>query len=427
MSTVKERLQSKIDPMRSRVRGVIKEHGDQKISDVTIRQAYGGMRGVKCIVTETSALDPYEGIRFRGFNIPELREKLPKAPGGEEPIPEGIFYLLLTGDLPTEDDVKEVRSEWDKRCELPDYLIDILKSIPKETHPMTQFSQAILALQKDSVFAKSYREGMSKMDYWDPMYEDAMNILAKLPRIAAYIYRKIYKNDEHIPADPNLDWAGNFAQMLGVEGEGFKELLRLYLVIHSDHEGGNVSAHTTHLVGSTLSDAYYALASSTVKEIKGILNGTTNYILTRMEEGLSYKEALKKAQELGYAEAVPDADVLGWDALAKVTILAKVIFDADRKPFDYPCEGITGITASAIADAKNRGKRFKLIGKVWREAPYIKASVSPEEVDITHPLAGVMGATNAITITTDTLGDITVVGPGAGKKRNRLQHANRPD
>jgi len=158
------------------------------------------------------------------------------------------------------------------------------------------------------------------------------------------------------------------------------------------------------------------LASSTVKEIKGILNGTTNYILTRMEEGLSYKEALKKAQELGYAEAVPDADVLGWDALAKVTILAKVIFDADRKPFGYPCEGITGVTASAIADAKNRGKRFKLIGKVWREAPYIKASVSPEEVDITHPLAGVMGATNAITITTDTLGDITVVGPGAGKK-----------
>jgi len=280
MSTVKERLQSKIDPMRSRIKGIIKEHGDQKISDVTIRQAYGGMRGVKCIVTETSALDPYEGIRFRGFNIPELKEKLPKAPGGEEPLPEGIFYLLLTGDLPTEDDVKEVRSEWDKRCKLPDYLIDILKSIPKETHPMTQFSQAILALQKDSIFAKSYREGMSKMDYWDPMYEDVMNILAKLPRIAAYIYRKIYRNDEHIPADPNLDWAGNFAQMLGVEGEGFKELLRLYLVIHSDHEGGNVSAHTTHLVGSTLSDAYYSLSAG-LNGLAGPLHGLANQEVLR--------------------------------------------------------------------------------------------------------------------------------------------------
>jgi homoserine dehydrogenase len=157
------------------------------------------------------------------------------------------------------------------------------------------------------------------------------------------------------------------------------------------------------------------LAGSTVKEVKGILNGTTNYILTRMEEGLSYDDALKKAQELGYAEAVPDADVLGWDALAKVTILAKVIFGAKERPFDFPCEGITGISASDIEEAKSRGKRFKLIGKVWREGSITKASVGPEEVDLSHPLAGIMGATNAITITSDELGDVTVVGPGAGK------------
>jgi len=157
------------------------------------------------------------------------------------------------------------------------------------------------------------------------------------------------------------------------------------------------------------------LAGSEIQEIKGILNGTTNYILTRMEDGLAYEEALKKAQELGYAEAVPDADVLGWDALAKVTILATVFFGAQSDPFDYPCEGITGITASAIVDAKNRGKRFKLIGKVWREGEYVKASVGPEEVDLTHPLASVLGATNAVTITTDTLGDVTIVGAGAGK------------
>ena len=158
------------------------------------------------------------------------------------------------------------------------------------------------------------------------------------------------------------------------------------------------------------------LAGSAVTEMKGILNGTTNYILTRMEEGLSYEEALAKAQELGYAEAVPDADVLGWDALAKVTILAKVVFGADAAPFDYPCEGITGITASAIADAQNRGKRFKLIGKVWKEGDYVKASVGPEEIDLSHPLSGVMGATNALTVTSDALGDVTVIGPGAGKR-----------
>ena len=158
------------------------------------------------------------------------------------------------------------------------------------------------------------------------------------------------------------------------------------------------------------------MAGCDIREIKGILNGTTNYILTRMEEGLSYEEALEKAQGLGYAEAVPDADVLGWDALAKVTILAKVFFGAEGKPFDYPCEGITGITPSSIVEAKSRKKRFKLIGKVWREGSYVKASVAPEEIDLSHPLASIMGATNAVTITTDALGDVTVVGPGAGKE-----------
>jgi homoserine dehydrogenase len=158
------------------------------------------------------------------------------------------------------------------------------------------------------------------------------------------------------------------------------------------------------------------LAGCDIQEIKGILNGTTNYILTRMEEGLSYEEALRKAQELGYAEAVPDADVLGWDALAKVTILAKFVFGTDMKPFDYPCEGIKGINAASIAEAKVRDKRFKLIGKVWREGSRVKASVAPEEIDLGHPLASIMGATNAVTITTDALGDVTVVGPGAGKE-----------
>lgn len=280
MSSLKEKFASKLGPMREKVSSIIKEHGDEKISDVTIRQAYGGMRAVKCMVTETSALDPYEGIRFRGFNIPQLREKLPKAPGGEEPLPEGIFYLLLTGELPTEEDVKEITKEWQQRSALPDYLIDTLKAIPKDTHPMTQFSLGILSLQQDSIFSKKYREGMSKMEYWDPTFEDAMNLLAKLPLIASYIYRKSYKNDEHIPPNPDLDWGGNFANMIGVEDEKFKELMRLYLVIHSDHEGGNVSAHTTHLVGSTLSDAYYSLSAG-MNGLAGPLHGLANQEVLR--------------------------------------------------------------------------------------------------------------------------------------------------
>jgi citrate synthase len=306
MPTLKEKFASTLEPMREKVKTMIKEHGDVKISEVTVAQAYGGMRGVKCMVTETSALDPVEGIRFRGFNIPELREKLPKAPGGEEPLPEGIFYLLLTGELPTEDDVKEITEEWRQRSPLPDYLIDILKTIPKDTHPMTQFSQGILALQKESIFAAKYRDGLSKMEYWDPMYEDAMNLLAKLPLIASYIYRKTYKNDEHIPPDPNLDWGGNFARMIGIEDEKFKELMRLYLVIHSDHEGGNVSAHTTHLVGSTLSDAYYSLSAG-MNGLAGPLHGLANQEVLRW--------IMEVKEDLG---GVPDKEQLVkylWDTL----------------------------------------------------------------------------------------------------------------
>ena len=157
------------------------------------------------------------------------------------------------------------------------------------------------------------------------------------------------------------------------------------------------------------------LAGAEILEMQGILNGTTNYILTRMEEGLSYEAALAKAQELGYAEAVPDADVLGWDALAKVTILANVVFGAALKPTESPCEGITKITAADIAKAKADGKRYKLIGRVWREGGAVKAAVAPRLVDLSQPLAGVMGATNAVAIKTDALGEVTIVGPGAGK------------
>ncbi len=158
------------------------------------------------------------------------------------------------------------------------------------------------------------------------------------------------------------------------------------------------------------------LAGSGIRELKGILNGTTNFILTRMEEGLAYRAALKEAQRLGYAEAIPDADVMGWDALAKVTILANVAFGESLEPSSIPCEGVTNITPEDIANAKARGRRFKLIGRVWREGDQVKASVGPEEVELTHPLAGVMGATNALTISTETLGDVTIVGPGAGRR-----------
>ncbi len=156
------------------------------------------------------------------------------------------------------------------------------------------------------------------------------------------------------------------------------------------------------------------LAGNTVKEIRGILNGTTNFILTNMEKGKSYEEALKEAQNLGYAEAKPDADVEGWDALAKVMILAKSVMGADISVKDVDRTGITGITLDDIEKAKGEGRRWKLIGTVKRKGVGVSASVKPEKVALTDPLAAVGGATNALTFVTDLLGEVTIVGPGAG-------------
>jgi citrate synthase len=154
-------------------------------------------------------------------------------------------------------------------------------------------------MQTESVFAKAYRAGINKKDYWDPTYEDISNLLARLPRIAAYIYRRTYKNNEHIAPDPKLDWAANFAHMLGYDQPEFYKLMRLYLTIHADHEGGNVSAHATHLVGSTLADPYLAFTAG-MAGLAGPLHGLANqeviaWILDMREElggGLPTKEQI---------------------------------------------------------------------------------------------------------------------------------------
>src|SRR5436189_4792695 len=211
--------------MATEIKEFVKENGSQVIGQYTIEQVYAGMKGMIGMVTETSKLDPEEGIRFRGYSIPELMQKLPKAAGAAEPLPEGIFYLMLIGELPTEEDVVNIGNIWARRSNVPKHVFDMLDELPVTTHPMTQFSAAIMALQTESVFASAYRKGINKKDYWDPMYEDAMNLIARLPRIAAYIYRRTYKNNVHIEPDPKLDWAANFAHMLGYDNYDMKRLM----------------------------------------------------------------------------------------------------------------------------------------------------------------------------------------------------------
>ena len=277
MDILKARFQEKATVAAQEVKAMLKEYGELVIDKTTIGQVYGGMRSMKGLIWETSSLDANEGIRFRGYSIPELCELLPKADAdSNEPLPEGLFWLMLTGEVPTAEQVNWLTAEWRKRSEVPAHTIAMLEAMPKETHPMTQFSMAILSMQTDSIFAKRYEEGMPKAEYWDAYYEDSMNLIARLPKVAAYIYRRTFHNGQHIASNPALDWGADFAQMLGVnDSKEFQNLMRLYLTIHADHEGGNASAHATHLVGSTLSDPYYSLSGG-INALAGPLHGLAN-------------------------------------------------------------------------------------------------------------------------------------------------------
>ncbi len=275
MDPLKEKFYQKSVALKADLKNILKDHGDKKVDEVTIDQLIGGMRSVKSMIWDTSSLDPEEGIRFRGYNIPQLRDLLPRVPNGKEPLPEGLFWLMMVGEIPTSEQVSWLSAEWAKRSDVPKHVFDTLEVLPKDTHPMTQFSIAVLAMQSESIFAKQYEDGMSKNDYWDVMYEDSMNLIARLPRVAAYIYRRSFHDGAHIEPKPGLDWGGNFAHMLGFNSPDFLALTRLYMTIHADHEGGNASAHTMHLVGSTLSDVYYSFSGS-LNALAGPLHGLAN-------------------------------------------------------------------------------------------------------------------------------------------------------
>ena len=290
MDRIKEHFATKIGPAQAEIKAFLAEHGEKSLGEITVAQVYQGMRGMTALICETSKLDAQEGIRFRGYSIPELQAKLPKYPGGAEPLPEGLFHLILMNEMPDDDDVRRLSNSWARRAIVPMHVFKAIDALPMTAHPMTQFVIAIMALRTESEFGKAYARGISKSEYWEYTYEDAMNLIARLPRVAAYIYRRTYKNGEHIEPDPKLDWAGNFAHMLGYENEEFRELMRLYMTIHSDHEGGNVSAHAVHLVGSALSDAYQSFAAG-MNGLAGPLHGLAN------QEGIKW--TLEMLESLG--------------------------------------------------------------------------------------------------------------------------------
>ncbi|OBT87534.1 citrate synthase, mitochondrial [Pseudogymnoascus sp. 03VT05] len=274
--TLKERFAEQLPEKIEEIKKLRKDHGHKVIGEVTLDQVYGGARGIKSLVWEGSVLDSEEGIRFRGLTIPECQEALPKAPGGKEPLPEGLFWLLLTGEVPSEQQVRDLSAEWAARSDVPKFVEELIDRCPTSLHPMAQLSIAVNALEHESSFAKAYAKGINKKEYWGHTYEDSMDLIAKLPTIAARIYQNVYKDGKVAPVQKDKDYSFNFANQLGFgDNKAFVELMRLYLTIHTDHEGGNVSAHATHLVGSALSSPFLSLAAG-LNGLAGPLHGLAN-------------------------------------------------------------------------------------------------------------------------------------------------------
>ena len=204
------------------------------MGNVTMGQVIGGMRGLPGMLYETSKLDAMEGIKYRGHDLFEIRKMAPKTVSGGQPIPEGVLWLLLTGEYPNESEIKELKEEMFKRGQLTAEEEKLIKSFPKNMHPMTQLSAGVLACQPRSKFVEAYNKGIKKTHYWEPTLEDALDLCAKVSRIAAIVYHNCYGDNTQLPdMDPSLDYGANFANMLGFKDHDFWELMRLYIVIHA--------------------------------------------------------------------------------------------------------------------------------------------------------------------------------------------------
>ncbi len=267
MAKLQEKVAAQIPSFRDSVKKLQKEQGAKVISQVTVEQAYGGMRGVKSLVCDTSEVPPDKGLIIRGIPIARLTDRLP----------EEVLWLLLTGELPDAAELADLQADLRARATVPGYVWDVLASMPADSHPMVMLNTAILVMERESVFRQRYDAGLKKDEYWAPTLDDALNIIAKIPAVAAGIYRQRFGKGARIASDPKLDWAADYAHMLGIPdptGE-FAQLMRLYMVLHCDHESGNVSAMTTATVNSALSDLYYSLSAG-LNGLAGPLHGLAN-------------------------------------------------------------------------------------------------------------------------------------------------------
>ncbi|KAJ7285911.1 citrate synthase-like protein [Mycena rebaudengoi] len=273
--TLKETLQEVIPAKQEQLKRLKAEHAQTVVGDVKIENIIGGMRGLKAMLWEASVLDPNEGIRFHGHTIPDCQKALPPAAGGKEIIAESMLWLLLTGQVPTEAQTRQLSRDLAEKGDLPPFVEKLIDSLPATLHPMTQLGMGVAALNHDSVFQAAYEKGMKKSEYWTHTLDDCINLIARLPALAARIYRNVYNPGAPLPAlNKDLDLVGNYSAMLGFgDNHNLTEYLRLYIALHGDHEGGNASAHTARTIWSAQHspDPYLSYSCRAVRS-RGLAN-----------------------------------------------------------------------------------------------------------------------------------------------------------
>lgn len=357
---LKETLREIIPEKREKFKRFKADYGQKSLGDVKVENAIGGMRGIKGMIWEGSVLDANEGIRFHGKTIKECQSILPKGKTGQEMLPEGMFWLLLTGQVPTEGQVRALSRTFAENAELPEFVVKMMDAFPTTLHPMTQMSIAVSALNHDSKFARMYEKGLNKADYWEPTFDDSIQLLAKLPTIAAKIYQNTYNGGGPLPGSVDLsqDWSWNFAAMLGKsDSEGFVDLLRLYLALHGDHEGGNVSAHATHLVGSALSDPFLSYSAG-LQGLAGPLHGLA------AQEVLRFIQKMKT--KIGNSYSDSDVKDYLWSLLKSGQVIPGYGHAVLRKP-DPRFQALMDFAASR--KEVSEGEVFKLVKKNSDIAP----------------------------------------------------------
>ncbi|MFM8472258.1 MAG: citrate (Si)-synthase [Candidatus Kapaibacterium sp.] len=297
MELLQKKIQEMLPSLRDKRNALLKEKGEVQIATVTVEQVLGGMRGIPSVLCDTSSVSADEGLRIRNIPILELTDT----------TPEEIFFLLVTGQRPNDSEKAELTRMFAEKAALPSYVLDTLKSMHADAHPMAMLSAGLLAMEHESEFRRAYDAGATKDQLWQATLQDSITLLARITTLAATIYRLKFHGGSVIAPDASADWSTNFANMLGVnDSAAWKDLVRLYLVLHSDHEGGNVSALTGLTVGSALSDVYYAVSAG-LSGLAGPLHGLAN------QEVLAFIREVVQ-----HFNGVPDNDTLSafcWDRL----------------------------------------------------------------------------------------------------------------